>query len=142
IDAASGRQLWQSTARFAAPLSDPVRSQDEIALEAANGVQEHLTDGRQALVYPRYDPASLEVWESNTRGWAYLGRLDPVANDRARATFEASLALDPGNAGASTGLAFTDLRPVLFRWTTDTAARVAAARRRTEAALAVDPDFP
>ncbi len=142
IDAASGRQLWQSTARFAAPLADPVRAQDEIALGAAAGVQEHLTDGRQALVQPRNVPASLEVWEANIRGWTDVGRLDPVANDRARSAFEASLALAPRRAEARAGLALTHLTPVLFRWTADPAASVAAAREHAEAALAADPRYP
>jgi DNA-binding SARP family transcriptional activator/TolB-like protein len=140
IDARTSRQLWQSTTRLPAPLADPVSAQDEVALAAAAGVQERLTDGRQALVYRRYEPATVAVWESITRGTAYLNALDPAANDRARAEFATALAIDPQSAGANAGIAFSHLEPVLFRWTADAAASVAAAKAHAEAALAVDPE--
>jgi TolB-like protein len=142
IEARSGRELWQSTTRLPLPLTDPVAAQDQIALAAAEGVQERLTDGRQALAYRRYGPASVEVWEANTRGTADLNTLDPAANERARSEFNTALALDPKNAGASTGLAYAALTPVVFGWTADAAAGLADARARAEAALAIDPDHP
>lgn len=144
IDGRTGRQLWQSSTRHdapqGAPEQDPLSAQDSVALIAARGVQEQLTDGRQALTYPLFEPSSVEVWEHNTRGYGLLNRASPVAAEQARAEFNASLALEPGEPGANVGLAFSHLSPILFGWPTDEQADIAAARRYAEAALAANPD--
>ncbi|MGD2133109.1 MAG: BTAD domain-containing putative transcriptional regulator [Maricaulaceae bacterium] len=141
VDGASDRQTWQQIERFDGVQALDAEAAGLVAITAARGVQEELTDGRQALAYRGYAPASLAVLEHGTRGYAHLNAATEVDIALARAAFEDALALDPNDVGAHSGLGFSYILPVMFGWSEDPAADLAQAAAYAEEARTRAPDF-
>lgn len=143
VDGENGEMRWNpGPMAIEGPDIDPLLALNEIAIAAMSAVYRVITDGAQSLVYPSYAASDLQVLEHNTRGYDYVSRLDPVLNALAREEFEASLAIAPNNPGAHTGMAFSILSPMIFRWETGSLEDVAEAKRHAEAALQASPRFP
>lgn len=116
LEVGGGRQIWQDSLIVDDRPEDPARLQNELAIRAARGIQEHLSEGKQAIVYREYPPESLVIFEHNTKGFGYLAGIRPVLSDLARREFDAVLVSDPQNVSAHTGLGFYYISPILFRW--------------------------
>lgn len=142
IDGARGRQIWQAIERFPGP--DPFNSTavSAVALRAARGVQERLTDGRQTLAYEGYEPASLAILELDTRGYGFLNAATLIDAERARRAFADALARDPDDVGALAGAGYSHIMPLLLGLSVDAEADLAQARGFAEAALARAPEHP
>ncbi|TNE58461.1 MAG: hypothetical protein EP340_05400 [Alphaproteobacteria bacterium] len=141
VDGTSGRQIWQSTFTDKDPLADAGHLQNEIAMRAAWGIQEQITEGTQALFHRQYEPESFAVFELVTKGFGYLGEIQPLYNDLARKEFLAALEKDPSNPSAHAGLGFTYLSPLIFRWQTGHPGDLARAEQEARVAAELDPAY-
>ncbi|TNE42429.1 MAG: hypothetical protein EP347_00925 [Alphaproteobacteria bacterium] len=141
VDGASGQQIWQSTFTEQDPLADAGHLQNEIAMRAAWGIQEQITEGAQALFHRQYEPGSFEVFEHVTRGFGYLGEIKPIYNDLARKEFLTALELDANNPSAHAGLGFSYISPLIFRWQTGHPGDLALAEQQANLAAALDPAY-
>ena len=137
IDRERGEVLWSTLQSY--PVADRLQARDAVALEVLRAVQLELTDGEQATHFPQ--TTSFEVLEHVFTGSDYLDRLSQDNSRRARAEFEAALAIDPRDPPANTGMAWTYAADVLFGWSASPAEDLVSAERYTQAATRADPDY-
>lgn len=141
VDGATGRQVWQDSISAKNLKADPGRLQMEIALAAARGIQEHLTEGKQALLHYQYEPESISLFEHTTRGFGLLEKADPVLNQMARNEFTSALAISSKNASANTGLGFTYITPLIFRWNDADNTSLIKAKEHADVSISADPSY-
>jgi DNA-binding winged helix-turn-helix (wHTH) protein/TolB-like protein len=144
IRTASGEQIWSGRFDFASVADWSARR--DISARLANLLDTQVSAAVLAdTVRRRPSGAAVDHW---MRGAHLLDRVQtrtelPGARDdlrRARVHFEAALAAEPDSARALAGLAITHVCEVLFRWSADRKASLAAAFALARRALAIDPN--
>jgi len=136
IDAESGAHLWAD--RFDEDVADLFKLQDEVVARLANTLGIELVKAEAEKGARSKNPDAVDL---TMRGQALLQRRPPPKdkNDAARALFEQALEIDPNDADALAGEAFTYFNEYLF-WhnpETDYDARILA---QTDRAIALAPD--
>lgn len=135
VESSSGHQIW--TESFDLVSGDMLEAQAEAARQVA------------ALIAPEVERAALSrirtrltelwsAWEHALQGRAHLRRMTLADNARARRSFEAAVALDPGYSDAFAGIALSHTWDLIFAAPTDRAASVGEARRAAERAVGLD----
>jgi TolB-like protein/DNA-binding winged helix-turn-helix (wHTH) protein len=104
VDAQSGAHLWAD--RFEEDVADLFKLQDQVVARLANtlGIELVRAEAEKATRAKSPDAVDLDM-----RGWALVRRAQftKETNQAARALFEQSLKIDPGNADALAGGAYT-----------------------------------
>lgn len=139
----SGQLLWSE--RFQYPSVAEWTAQREISARVANLLKAKVSTAVLVeAVRGRPNGAAIDHW---MRGAYLLDKLQtgtehPQAKaqlQQARAHFEAALALEPDSVQALSLLSRTYSAEVLFRWSADRKAPLAAATELARRALAIDP---
>jgi TolB-like protein len=134
IRAADGIRLWSDT--FERKLSDIFRIQDEISTTIAKALNVAM-DARSAPAVDR--PANIEAYNLVLRGNYFYFRHNPADAERALASFQEAVKLDPTYALAWVGLsnAYSDRANL---GVIDEATGYAQARVAAERAVSIAPD--
>ena len=114
IDAESGAHLWAD--RFEEDMADLFKLQDQVVARLAGSLGYALTSAEAVKGTRTTKPDSIDL---AMRGAALLWRQPPtkVNNDAARAFFEEALQIDPDDADALAGEAFTYRAENVYGWT-------------------------
>jgi TolB-like protein len=137
IDAVTGNHLWAE--RFDKPVADFFDMQDEIVARLANTLDARLmaVEARRAENTPH--PSSMDAY---FQGRAYLNKgMTPEYLVKAQEAFARSLALDPQNAAALTGVALAEAAIGAVNFTDDRTRRLAAAEAAAGKAVSLAPDY-
>ena len=140
IDAESGAHLWAE--RFEEDVADLFKLQDQVVARLANTLGYELVKAEAAKGARSTNPDANDLV---MRGLALLNETasfpSKEKNDAARAFFEQALAIDPNNAAAIAGLAFTYISEYCFGWGnpgTDYDAKILG---QADRAIALAPDY-
>jgi adenylate cyclase len=113
IDASTGHHVWAET--YDRDLRDIFALQDEITLAVVSAIQPELRRA-EAERARRKRPQSLDAYESKQRAWWHFWKAGPEHSAEARRLFERAAELDPNDAGARAGVAFSRFMDVTFEW--------------------------
>ncbi len=104
IDAQSDAELWAD--RFEEDVADLFKLQDEVVARLANALGTELVKAEAEKGARSKNPDAVDL---AMRGWALVRQARPTKekNEAARALFEQALEIDPNNAYALAGGAFT-----------------------------------
>lgn len=141
IDGATGAVLQSHAHAYDFTPATRRRSQDAIAIAAAEAVQVQLTEGEQALNYYTYPTMSMEVFEHLTRASQHLDQMSRSHNARAREEYSAAHTLDARDPRATSGLGWTYMIDAMFGWSADPATDLARAQDLAEESIASEPNF-
>jgi len=135
IEAETAKHLWAE--RFDKTIADLFDVQDEIVSTLANVLNGELiaAEARRAERAP--SPTSMDLYFQG-QDWCTKG-FTPECMSQARALFERSLALDPGNVEATVGIATVDMIAATNFMTYDSQSRFATAEAACLRALALAP---
>jgi adenylate cyclase len=140
ISTETGAHLWAD--RFEGERSNLGKLQFEVVARLANSLGAELNKA-EALRAERERPSDPDARDLTMRGWAILWNFTSANkstwNDTI-AMFERALALDPHDAGATTGLALALNGRPYAGWSDDPAADFARAEKTVDDALALRPD--
>ena len=139
IDGATGYHVWAD--RFDCELPNLFDVQDQITQRIVTELEVVLTEGEQAR-RRRRATSSVEAFERWARGMAAFRDNSREGNARARAAFEAAVAIDPHFALAIALIGFTHCNDIYFAYQEDRTSVAAAAEASARAVLALDPDLP
>ena len=137
IDAETGNHLWAE--RFDKPVADLFDMQDEIVSRLANTLDARLMAAEARRAENTSHPSSMDAY---FQGRAYLNKgMTPQYMVKAQESFAQSLALDPQNAVALTGVALAEAAIGAVNFTDDRARRLAAAEAAAGKAVLLVPDY-
>jgi adenylate cyclase len=115
VDAESGAHLWAE--RFDEDVADLFKLQDEVVTRLANTLNLELVDAEAAKGARSTNPDANDLV---MRAIALMNGLAAISNketvDAARTLYEQALAIDPNNAAALAGAAFSYSLEYLFGW--------------------------
>jgi adenylate cyclase len=113
IDAESGAHLWAD--RFEEDLSDLFKLQDDVVARLANTLGHELVMAEAERSAHSANPDAIDL---TMQGTALLYRLPPTKqnNDAARTSFAKALEIDPNEAEALAGYAWTYMNDFAFGW--------------------------
>jgi adenylate cyclase len=136
IDAQSGAHLWAD--RFEEDVADLFKLQDEVVARLANTLGTELVKAEAEKGARSKNPDAVDL---AMRGWALVrqAKFTQEANEAARALFEQALKIEPSNADALVGDAYTyAIEYSIWRRTeTDYDAKILSP---TDQAVAIAPD--
>jgi adenylate cyclase len=137
IDAQSGAHLWAD--RFEEDIADLFKLQDQVVARLANSLGYELVRAEAEKGSRAKKPDSIDL---TMRGTALLWRQPPtkVNNDAARAFFEEALQIDPDDADALAGEAFTYRAENVYGWTNPETNYEARIFGFADRAIALAPD--
>ena len=137
IDAQSGAHLWAD--RFEEDVADLFKLQDQVVARLANSLGYELVRAEAEKGSRAKKPDSIDL---TMRGAALLWRQPPtkVNNDAARAFFEEALQIDPDDADALAGEAFTYRAENVYGWTNPETNYEARIFGFADRAIALAPD--
>ena len=137
IDAQSGAHLWAD--RFEEDIADLFKLQDQVVARLANSLGYELVRAEAEKGSRAKKPNSIDL---TMRGAALLWRQPPtkVNNDAARAFFEEALQIDPDDADALAGEAFTYRAENVYGWTNPETNYEARIFGFADRAIALAPD--
>jgi adenylate cyclase len=137
IDAESGAHLWAD--RFEEDMADLFKLQDQVVARLANSLGYELVRAEAEKGSRAKKPDSIDL---TMRGAALLWRQPPtkVNNDAARAFFEEALQIDPDDADALAGEAFTYRAENVYGWTNPETNYEARIFGFADRAIALAPD--
>ncbi len=137
IDAESGAHLWAD--RFEEDVADLFKLQDQVVARLANTLGYELVKAEAEKGARAKKPDSIDL---TMRGAALLWRQPPtkVNNDAARAFFEEALQIDPDDAAALAGEAFTYRAEYVYGWTNPETNYEARIFGLADRAIALAPD--
>jgi adenylate cyclase len=127
IDAPTGTHVWAE--RYDRELRDIFAVQDEITEVIVGSVAPELERSERDRAV-RKEPQNLDAWDSIQRGWWHAWQITKDDNEKSRSFFERAIELDPHSSDAFSGLAWTHLFALTYRWT-DSPAQSAAELSRT-----------
>ena len=139
IDAGNGFHLWAG--RYDRELTDVFALQDEVVQKIVAALKVELTadEAERLSRAPKADP---EVYDLMLRGREQFARFTRPGNEQARAIFERVIGLDPGNARAHAGLAYTHAQDVIRGWRGSPEGPIGRALDASRVALALDQTLP
>ena len=116
VDALKGQHLWAE--RYDRELKDIFILQDDITQQivSALGVKFEQIEQEHAL---RKDPANLNAYDYNLRGWWHYKRFTREDNEQARRMFEKAIDIEPEFADAYAGLGLTYYESYARHWSHD-----------------------
>jgi len=137
VDAESGAHLWAD--RFEEDTANLFKLQDQVVARLAGSLGYALINAEAEKGTRAKKPDSIDL---TMRGAALLWRQPPtkVNNDAARAFFEEALQIDPDDADALAGEAFTYRNENLFEWTNPETNYEARIFGFADRAIALAPD--
>jgi adenylate cyclase len=136
IDTQSGAHLWAD--RFEEDVADLFKLQDQVVARLANSFGLELMKAEAEKGARSENPDAVDL---DMRGWAMIrqARLTKEIIDTSRALFERALKIDPNNADALTGSAYTYAIDYIV-WPDPEANYEAKILGQTERAIAIAPD--
>jgi adenylate cyclase len=137
IDATSGHHLWAET--YDRELQDIFALQDEITLAVVSAIRPELRRAEIGRTL-RKRPQNLDAYESKQRGWWHLWKFTREHNAEARELFERAAELDPNDAAALWGVAFSHYVDVTYEWHEARERSIAALVRAARECIALDPE--
>ena len=137
VDAESGAQLWAD--RFEEDVADLFKLQDQVVARLSNTLGNELLKAEVEKSHGSKNPDTIDL---DMRSWALLQVYPPTkeSNAVARGLVEQALRINPDDADALAGEAFTYFRELYDGWTehdTDYDAKVLS---RVDRAIALAPD--
>lgn len=139
LDSNGGKTVWAE--RFVGETERLFSIQDQVVQRIARGLPGRL-ELPSRTADRRGATDSIAAYDEFLRGRERYGRLTPEDNLAARDHFERALALDPGFARASAGLALAWTRLAIDGWTDDPQGALETALGYAERAAAIDPSVP
>lgn len=139
VSTRDGGVVWAD--RLVSAVADVHATRTEIVSQivAALELRIPLHEAQQAALVA---PESLDAWSAYHLGLQHMFRFHRGDNAVAGALFERAIAAEPGFARAHAGLSFVHFQNAFLRYTGDTAAAVANARRSAERSIELDPLDP
>ena len=137
IDAQSGAHLWAD--RFEEEVADLFKLQDQVVARLANSLGNELVKAEAHAGARSSNPDAIDLY---MRGWALMSvaKIPKGSTSAARDLFEAALAIDPNDADALAGEAFTYMIDYTFGWTVPGVDYDAKVLDSADRALALAPD--
>ena len=137
IDAESGAHLWAD--RFEEDLADLFKLQDQVVARLGNALGYELVKAEAERGARSKNPDLIDL---TMRGWALLWRQPPGKDDNnaARALFDQALKIDPNDAEALAGDAFTYANDYTFGWTSPDTDYDAKISGQADRAIALAPE--
>jgi adenylate cyclase len=137
IDTESGAHLWAD--RFEEDLADVFKLQDQVVARLGNALGYELVKAEAERGARSKSPDAIDL---TMRGWALLWRQPPGKdnNNAARALFDQALKIDPNDADALAGDAYTYSNDYIYGWTgleTDYDAKISS---QADLAIALAPE--
>ena len=136
IDATTGHHVWGE--RYDRVLEDVFAVQDDMSRKIASIVEPALGRAEYARSSAK-QPENLSAWDHYLRGRWHLHEYTREGNDKARAFFERSIALDPEFARAHADLALSYSRDLLLHFTDDRDAWMSRLIDAAKRAVHLDP---
>jgi adenylate cyclase len=139
IDAQSGAHLWAD--RFEEDASDLFKLQDQVVARLANSLGYELVKAEAAKGARSTNPDANDLVMRGLALFNEQSQPSKERNDASRAFYEQALAIDPNNAAAIAGLAFTYFIEYIFGYGnpgTDYDAKILG---QTDRAIALAPDY-
>ena len=134
IDGETGAHLWAD--RFEEDFIDLFKLQDQVVARIANSLRVELVNAESHR--PR--PQNIDAVDLTMRGWDLLWHNQTRETNRAaRDLFEQGVKLDPTNAEAYGGIAYTGARDFANGWTELGADYAALVIEPADRALAINP---
>ncbi len=139
VDARDGGVVWAD--RLVSAVADVHATRAAIVAQivAALELRIPLHEAQHAALAA---PASLDAWSAYHLGLQRMFRFHRGDNAAAGELFARAIAAEPGFARAHAGLSFVHFQNAFLRYTGDTAAAVASARRSAERSVELDPLDP
>ena len=142
IDGETGAHLWAD--RFEEDVADLFKLQDQVVARLANSLGYELV---KAEAEKSTHSGNSDATDLTMRGWALMwqGAQQPMKDKRetynaARALFEQALKIDPSDADALAGNAFTYQAEYFYGWTTTETDYDAKVLGQADRAIALAPD--
>jgi adenylate cyclase len=135
IDAEKGDHLWAE--RFEEDLADLFKLQDQIVARLANTLGNELARAEAEKSTHSQNPDAIDL---DMRGRALLQQTSKEANGAARAAFEEALKIDPSDADALAGDAYTYALEYAFGWAATKPDYDAKILGQADRAIALKPD--
>ena len=135
IEAEGAGHLWAE--RYDRELDDIFALQDEITETIVQAIEPKLGAAERQRAHAKRT-GDLNAWDAYQQGLWHLYRHTPEDHAAARPLFERAIAMDPGFGQAHAALAMTDIWAVMFAYTDDIPAAIAAATAAANASLALD----
>ena len=142
VDAESGAHLWAD--RFVEDIADLFKLQDEVVARLADSLGLALTNAEAEKGARSNNPDAIDLtmqgWALIWRGYQQSQKERHDSNNAAQALFDRALAIDPNDADALAGSAYTNYQDFLFGWSdakTDYEAKVLG---QADRAIALDPN--
>jgi adenylate cyclase len=134
IDGETGAHLWAD--RFEEDFVDLFKLQDQVVARIANSLRVELVNAESR--HPRQQ--NLDAVDLTMRGWALIWQNQArVANQAARRMFEQAVRLDPTNAEAHGGIAYSHARDFANGFTEPGADYAVLVIGSADRALAINP---
>jgi len=114
MEAETGKHLWDE--RYDRSMTDIFEIQDEVAQSIVANVAGRLEDAASERL-PRNNASSLSIYDLLLQGNHFLHGGTKTDICRARQLFERAVAMEPGNARAHVGLAYSYVIEAGFGWT-------------------------
>jgi adenylate cyclase len=135
IEAEGAGHIWAE--RYDRELDDIFALQDEITETIVLAIEPKLGAAERQRAHAKRT-GDLNAWDAYQQGLWHLYRHTVDDHAAARALFERAIAMDPAFAPAHAALAMTDIWAVMFAYTDDIPAAIAAATAAANASLALD----
>ena len=142
IDGETGAHLWAD--RFEEDVADLFKLQDQVVARLANSLGYELFRAEAEKSTHSGNPDAIDL---TMRGWASLWQMGQQSMrdkrescNAARASFEQALTIDPNNADALAGDAFTYQAEYQYGWTTTETDYDAKVLGQADRAIALAPD--
>ncbi len=141
IDAETGNHLWAE--RFDKPVADLFDMQDEVVARLANTLGVELIKAEAERSARTKNPDAID---HQMRGHALVLKLiqqstnEKEINHAAQALFEQALKIDPNDADALAGAAYTYFLDYIYDWITPETNYEAKILGQLDRAIALDPD--
>jgi adenylate cyclase len=138
IECANDEIIWGK--RFDGTVDgDIFKYMDEVTDQIASGMQVHLSDGEQAVLWRR-EAGDDEAYDLFLEARAAYSEYNRRGNLRSRGLFEQSLSRSPEFVTALVGLARSHIEDAAYGWSEDKASSVAQAHLLLEQAFDLSPD--
>ncbi len=135
IEAEGAGHIWAE--RYDRELDDIFALQDEITETIVLAIEPKLGAAERQRAHAKRT-GDLNAWDAYQQGLWHLYRHTPDEHAAARRLFERAIAMDPAFAPGHAALALTDIWAVMFAYTDDIPAAIAAATASANASLTLD----
>ena len=137
VDGETGAHLWAD--RFEESITDLFKLQDQVVARLANSLGYELARAEAQKSIHSTNPDAIDL---TMRGWVVTWQ--PPTEESvavARDYFDRAMKIDPQNAQAMVGLAFTRIRATFYGWSTATQDTPAAQMELVTKATTINPNY-